>query len=155
MSDTQQLADVARAIIDANSYMTIGSADEDGLPWVTPVWFAPVDRREVLWVSDPDATHSRNIAARPQVSIVIFDSTVPISTGQAVYMTATAAQLEGPEIERGIEAFSHRSQERGGRPWTTADVLAPAELRLYRASVSQHWVLDPESSTDQRTRVTI
>jgi len=155
VSDTEQLAEVARAIIDANSYMTIGSADESGLPWVSPVWFAPVERREFFWVSDPDATHSRNIAARPQVSIVIFDSTVPIGTGQAVYMTATAEQLEGPELERGIEAFSHRSQERGGRPWTTADILAPAELRLYRATASRHWVLDPESSRDERTRVTI
>ncbi len=155
MSNTEQLADIARAIIDANRYMTIGSADENGLPWVSPVWFAPVERREFLWVSDPDATHSRNIAARPQVSIVIFDSQVPISTGQAVYMTATAEQLEGPEIERGIEVFSHRSEEHGGRPWTTADILAPAVLRLYRATASRHWVLDPDSSPDRRARVTI
>ena len=63
MGDTQQLADVARAIIDANSYMTIGSADESGLPWVSPVWFAPVDRREFFWVSasgrDALAQHRR------------------------------------------------------------------------------------------------
>ena len=52
-------------------------------------------------------------------------------------MTATAEQLEGPELERGIEAFSHRSQEHGGRPWTTADILAPAALRLYRATASR------------------
>jgi hypothetical protein len=31
----------ARRIIDANSYMTLGTADADGRPWATPVWFAP------------------------------------------------------------------------------------------------------------------
>ena len=155
MSDTHELADVARAIIAANSYMTIGTADEDGLPWVSPVWFAPADHREFFWVSDPDATHSRNIAARPQVSIVIFDSRVPIGTGQAAYMTATAEQLAGAELERGIEVFSRRSEEHGARPWTTADIHAPARLRLYRATASRHWVLDPDSPTDRRARVTL
>jgi hypothetical protein len=40
--------------------------------------------REFFWVSSPDSTHSRNLAGRPDVSIVIFDSSVPISTGQGV-----------------------------------------------------------------------
>lgn len=150
-----QLAEVAREIIDANHYMTIASADEDGLPWASPVWFAALDRREFFWVSDPHARHSRNIAARPQVSIVIFDSLVPINTGQGVYIAATAEQLEGAESERGIDVFSRRSQAQGAREWTTADVLGAAPYRLYRATASQHWVLDPESSPDGRAPVTI
>jgi hypothetical protein len=36
---------------------------------------------------------------------------------------------------------------------TAADVLAPSLYRLYRASVSRHWVLDPTASPDQRTPV--
>jgi predicted pyridoxine 5'-phosphate oxidase superfamily flavin-nucleotide-binding protein len=28
---------LARAVIDANLYMVLGTADEDGRPWVTPV----------------------------------------------------------------------------------------------------------------------
>jgi hypothetical protein len=34
-------------------------------------------------------------------------------------------------------------------------MLAPAPYRLYRATVSQHWVLDPESSPDDRAEVTL
>src|SRR6266511_2971956 len=56
-----------------------------------------------------DATHSRNIAVRPQIGIVVFDSQVPISTGQAVYMTAVAGQPTGAELERGIDVYSPRS----------------------------------------------
>src|SRR4029434_699278 len=36
---------------------------------------------------------------------------------------------------------------------TRADVQPPAPLRLFRARVSEHWVLDPERRPDQRTRV--
>ena len=64
-------ADILRAIVDADAYMTLATADAEGRPRVTTVWFAPVDYREFLWVSDPGTTHSRNVAVRPEVSIVI------------------------------------------------------------------------------------
>ena len=32
--------DLVQAIIDANPYMTLATADEHGSPWVSPVWFA-------------------------------------------------------------------------------------------------------------------
>jgi hypothetical protein len=28
-------------IVDANQYMTLGTADASGRPWVSPVWYAP------------------------------------------------------------------------------------------------------------------
>ena len=33
---------VARAILDANHYMTLGTADENGPPWVSPLYYAPL-----------------------------------------------------------------------------------------------------------------
>ena len=77
-------SDMARGIIESNRYMVLGTADEDGVPWVTPVWFAQSDHRRFIW-----------------------------------------------------------------------DVQPPAPHRLYRATVSQHWVLDPDSSPDDRAAVTL
>jgi hypothetical protein len=34
----RDLASVARGIIDLNLYMTLGTADEDGRPWASPVY---------------------------------------------------------------------------------------------------------------------
>jgi nitroimidazol reductase NimA-like FMN-containing flavoprotein (pyridoxamine 5'-phosphate oxidase superfamily) len=51
-------------IIAGNRYMVLGTADEQGAPWATPVWFATADCRVFYWVSDPNARHSRNIAAQ-------------------------------------------------------------------------------------------
>jgi len=136
---------MARAIVDANSYMTLATADAGGLPWASPVWYAPASYRELFWVSRPGARHSQNTEARPEVGIVIFDSTVPIGTGKAVYMAAHAEQVTAAdEIQRGMSVFSRRSLEQGGREWTPDDVGPDARLRLYRATASEQFVLSPE-----------
>jgi hypothetical protein len=144
-------AAVARAIVDGGRYMTLGTADSGGVPWVSPVWFAlaPGGYRELLWVSDPQARHSRNLAARPEAAIVIFDSHAPVGTGRGVYMAAVAEQVPDAEIDRAIATFSRRSVGQGAPAWTREDVLAPARLRLYRATVSE-WFL---GERDERTRV--
>jgi hypothetical protein len=143
-------AAAGRAIIDANLYMVLGTADGGGAPWVSPVYFAPDGYRDFLWVSKPGARHSVNIAARPGVSIVVFDSAVPIGQGQGVYMPAVAGELAGGEAERGIEVFSRRSRAHGGVAWSVDDVRPPARHRLYRATATEHFVLDER---DERVRV--
>ena len=135
--------DIATTIIDANRYMVLGTADGQGRPWTTPVYFAPERYREFYWLSSPEANHSRNIAARSDVSLVVFDSQVPIGSGQAVYMSALAEVLSGTDLERGIATFSARSVTHGAREWTVDDVRDPSLFRLYRATVSRHWILCP------------
>jgi hypothetical protein len=132
MTRSHDLAALARTIVDAGLYMTLGTADENGRPWVSPVYYAVEGYAEFLWVSSPEAKHSRNIAARPEVSIVVFDSRVPIGSAQAVYIAAVAEQLTGAELERGVEVFSRRSVVHGAGAWAASDVWAPARLRLYR-----------------------
>jgi Pyridoxamine 5'-phosphate oxidase len=147
------LAAVARAIVDDNRYMVLGTADASGRPWATPVYFAAEGYRDFYWVSAPDRRHSRNVTERSEISIVIFDSRVPIGEGQAVYMDAVASALTGEELERGIAIFSQVSTSHGAKPWTLVDVRSPAALRLFRARASAHWVLDPDRRPDQRTSV--
>jgi Pyridoxamine 5'-phosphate oxidase len=150
---SEGLDQVAREIIDRNRYMVLGTADESGRPWVSPVYYAPSGYAELYWVSSPRAQHSRNLAVRPELGIVVFDSQAPVGEGQGVYMSAVAEELEGVEAERGIEIFSRVSVSHGAKPWRLEDGSGAGELRLYRARVSEHWVLDPERRPDQRTRV--
>ena len=145
MTDIAERKAIARAIVDGNCYMTLGTADADGLPWASPVWYAPASYRELFWVSKPGARHSQNIVVRPEVGVVIFDSTVLIGTGQGVYMAARAEEVTAAdEIERGMSVFSQRSLEQGGRAWTPNDVGPTARLRLYRATPSEQFVLSPD-----------
>jgi nitroimidazol reductase NimA-like FMN-containing flavoprotein (pyridoxamine 5'-phosphate oxidase superfamily) len=135
------LAVTTRRIIDANSYMTLGTADADGRPWATPVWFAPDGYSNFIWVSRPGTRHSGNIAVRPDVGIVIYDSTVPVGEAEAVYVEAVAEQVPAAEVEAAMATFSAVLAADGGNPWQVADVVGSAEFRLYRARASAHYLL--------------
>jgi hypothetical protein len=141
MTDDHDPAAIARAIADANLYLVLATADADGRPWASPVYFAHRTYTEYFWVSRPERQHSRNIEARRDVSIVIFDSSVPISTGRGVYMSAVAGELTGDERIGAVEVFSGRSQAHGGSAWGLAQIEPPAPLRLYRAAALDVYVL--------------
>jgi uncharacterized protein YhbP (UPF0306 family) len=153
----------ARAIIDTNLYLTLGTVDPDGNPWTSPVYFAPASDREFYWMSATDARHSRHLAERPQVSMVIFDSTVAPYHGRAVYAVGRARELSGSDLDRALEAYP-RPGGQDATPVTRQDVTAPAQYRLYRVTASDMWVLCPREprlpcplhglAKDHRTRVT-
>ena len=149
---TDDNAAIARAIIDTNAYMVLGTADASGLPWASPVWFAMEGYRKFVWVSSPEARHSRNLAVRPQVSIVIFDSTVAPGSGQGVYMSATAEELTGEAVAAGLGVYARGSEAAGLRVWTRDDVQPPARHRLYRAVASEHFIL---GERDERVPVSL
>lgn len=156
--DPEDPGAIARSILDSIFYMILGTADENGSPWVSPVYFASAAYKEFYWISSPEVRHSHNIAIRPQVSIVVFDSRAPIGTGQAVYMSALAGELTGADFARGIDIYNRRFQnpaEQGVYTITPQDVQAPALYRLYRAVAQEHWILDPEGHPDHRIPVTL
>jgi len=87
------LAHHARAILQANLYLTLGTVGADGRPWTAPVYFAPAGDREFVWVSMTNARHSEHLTARPDVSLVVFDSTVRPYHGRAVYALGQAHEV--------------------------------------------------------------
>jgi hypothetical protein len=86
------------------------------------------------------------------VAIVIFDSRAPVGRGQGVYISALAEELSGDDLDRGIVIFSRRSEAHGAGVWTPEDVSPLARHRLYRATASEHYVLDEQ---DRRTPVRV
>ena len=56
-------------LLAQHRYLVLGTADDDGRPWVTPVFYVADGEHRLLWVSAPDSRHSRNIAACPEVAI--------------------------------------------------------------------------------------
>jgi nitroimidazol reductase NimA-like FMN-containing flavoprotein (pyridoxamine 5'-phosphate oxidase superfamily) len=125
-------SEMARGIIESNRYMVLGTADEDGVPWVTPVWFAQADHRRFIWVSSPQRRHSRNVRARPEVSIVIFDSQVVVGSARAVYTSAGLGRM------RGLRA---RRRKPGRSRWISAG--APASDGVRRGESGSRWSVRP------------
>lgn len=140
-------ADRLRAVVAAQQYMTLATADADGRPWAAPVWYAVVARPEppgfaLVWLSRPEARHSRNLEVRPEAGIAVFDSGQPAGTGTGVQLEALGAVLEGVAVDEAVEAFSAASVAAGGGPWSRVDVEGPGRPRLYLATVVRAYVLE-------------
>ena len=133
----------AREILAANRYMVLSTADADGRPWVSPVWFAREDGVVFLWISKPHARHSRNIAARSEIAIVVFDSSVAPGGAKALYVDALAERLDGAERDAAIALYSRASVAQGLNDFTPADVAEGARWRMYRATATARSVLGP------------
>ena len=150
--DGEREAAAARAIVDEIAFMTLATVDAEGTPWASPVWFG---YSEFLWISRPETRHSQNIAARPRIAIVIFDSRTPIDTGRGVYIEAEAHQVAGDvEIERVMAVFSERSVAQGGSGWTADEVRAPAAFRPYCATATRTFLGVNDLRTEVRLRAT-
>ena len=135
------LADHARAILHANLYLTLSTVGPDGRPWTTPVYFAPAGDREFVWVSTTDARHSEHLAERPDVSLVVFDSTVRPYHGRAVYALGRAHEVPDEGVDRALEVYPRPGS--GAAPVTGDDVTGSSPYRFYRAIAEDLWVLCP------------
>ena len=130
----------ARDVVDANRYLVLGTVDDDGRARTSPVYFTHADYRDFYWVSSPDAHHSRNVAARPRISFVVFDSTITPDQGRqaAVYVDAEATEVAESDLPTECaRAFAHLRGD-GGRAFGPDELSGQADLRLYRATATRH-----------------
>jgi nitroimidazol reductase NimA-like FMN-containing flavoprotein (pyridoxamine 5'-phosphate oxidase superfamily) len=140
----------ARALLEAQTVMTIATADADGRPSVAPVAFAHDDDFNLYWVSSKTAQHSANIRHRPEVQIVVFRE----DPTEGVYVDARAAEIDDPdEVERAIALLNARDQPTKFEIAGPADVSDDAAWRIYKATRVETTIRSDE--TEQGQAVTV
>lgn len=103
--------DDVTSIIFERSFMTLATADSDGLPWASPVEFACDEDLRFYWVSGIDVRHSQNVRANPRAAPSIYDSTqTPGASG-----AGTVQGLYGTEQSRSFIALTGRRCFRASR----------------------------------------
>jgi uncharacterized protein YhbP (UPF0306 family) len=135
---TVDLAAIDR-IVAANRYLVLGTVDENGRPWVSPLFFAMLDGNRLVWVSSPDARHSRNIAARPAVAITVFDSTVEVGRAEAVYFDADAHRADPQEADAALRSLNARLPP--AKQLDADDIDPQGPMGIYRADLRRRYVL--------------
>lgn len=136
------LADLVRRVLDANRYVTLCTADADGTPWASPVYFAHAAYSDLYWVSAPDTRHSRNLAARPEMAAVVFDSTGPIGGVEAVYLAGSAAEVPDADLDVALSVYPGPADP-DAHLLRTADVRPPSPYRMYRARIAEYSTVCP------------
>ncbi len=108
---TSDLLKRAKVIISEIEYATLATCSKKGLPWNSPVYCAYDEHYNFYWASWRENVHSRNIRENPGVFIIIYDSTVPLGTGEGVYLKGKAHELiKDAEIQKAIDIFYGRQK---------------------------------------------
>jgi uncharacterized protein YhbP (UPF0306 family) len=69
-----RLARVARELLDAADLCAIATVSPRGQLHVNTAYFALAPDLRLVWISDPAATHSRNLRANGEAAVVVYDS---------------------------------------------------------------------------------
>ncbi|MFJ5264746.1 pyridoxamine 5'-phosphate oxidase family protein [Streptomyces sp. NPDC088387] len=126
-------------LLGRHRYVVLGTADDEGRPWATPVFYAADGVHRILWVSAPGSRHSRNIAVRPEVALTVFDSHAPIGGAEALYLEATAAPAASDTRAADLAVLNTRVPD--DRQLEEDDFEPAGRLRVYQAVITRHFVL--------------
>ena len=126
-------------VLEANRYLVLGTAAEDGRPWVTPLFFALLDADRVCWVSSPDSRHSRNIIHRAAVAITVFDSGVGVGRAEAAFFDADAARVTPAETNAALLALNSRLNQ--DKQLSDDDLQPRGPLLVYQATMRHRYLL--------------
>ena len=143
----------ARSVLDETCYAVLATADADGNPWVTPVWFANDGLERLYWLSWPGSRHSQLIEQRPEIALTVFDTSAVPNAGTAFYASARAGQCPDEQLDHGLRILNRRSQAQGIGEFTRERTTGQSRLRLYVAEITEAWVLDQDADVDQRAPV--
>ncbi|MDO8451857.1 MAG: pyridoxamine 5'-phosphate oxidase family protein [bacterium] len=136
-----------KAIIRANRYMTLATADRSAKPWISPLFFAE-EKGIFYWYSPKRSRHSRYIATNPRVAITIFNSTSPPSLVYGAYFEAYARELDqAVEVRVALAVLAQKSYRSPGNRRamrsSVNDFVGSSPLRVYAAKTKNAWVLGP------------
>ena len=65
---------VARRLMNASPLCALATVSPGGRAHINHMYFAWSDRYEVVWISDPESLHSRNLARNSSAAVTIFAS---------------------------------------------------------------------------------
>jgi uncharacterized protein YhbP (UPF0306 family) len=148
--------DVLADILFKSSFMTLATADKEGLPWASPVEFACDEGLRFYWWSVIHARHSQNIRANPRAALSIYDSTQLAGVLGAVhglYAEGPVEELSPDELAAVQPSLTRwiawrdlaRTTPRTSRPGPDAP---DSPWRFYRIAPTQLYALDPVLSAE-------
>lgn len=80
-------------ILFSQSYAALGTASNEGIPWVSPVVYTFNRKIELVWASALDCRHSENLRTNGSLSFCIYDSAQPQNSPQGVYGEGKAHEI--------------------------------------------------------------
>jgi uncharacterized protein YhbP (UPF0306 family) len=109
-----RLAAIARELLDASPLCAIATVTPRGRAHVSTAYFAWSRELDLVWLSGPQATHSRNVRANPTAAISVYDSRQ--SWGEpdrGIQLFGSARELEGVAAQKWETLYAERFPDYG------------------------------------------
>ncbi len=113
---------LAAELLDASPLCAIATVAPGSRAHVNTAYFAWSPDFDVVWMSEPNARHSRNLRANPTVAIAVFDSSQTWGEpDRGIQLFGAAREVEGHAVERARTLYANRFSR-----------LAELDLTAYR-----------------------
>jgi nitroimidazol reductase NimA-like FMN-containing flavoprotein (pyridoxamine 5'-phosphate oxidase superfamily) len=104
-----QIERLVRQLMNAAPLCALATASSGGRPHINHMYFAWRGPFEVVWVSDPDSRHSRNLLAKPSAAVTIYDShQIWGRPDRGIQLFGTAGAVTGSAAKEAERAYSAR-----------------------------------------------
>jgi uncharacterized protein YhbP (UPF0306 family) len=105
---SEKLERVARRLVNASPLCALATVSPRERAHINHMYFACTDRFDVIWISDPDSIHSRNLARNASAAVTIFASNqVWGRPDRGVQLFGTAGTTTSPDAVRAYEKRFH------------------------------------------------
>lgn len=91
-----RLGAIAKRLLNTSTLCAISTVAPNGRAHINTAYFARSSAFEMVWLSAPEARHSRNIRRHPSVAIAVYDSTQRWGgSDRGIQLFGTAFELSG------------------------------------------------------------
>ena len=108
LSDLNRELAPIRALLEETTTMVLATRMPDGTPRATPVFFATNKSLRLIFLSDPQSVHSRNLTASPHASAAMYPEEGDWRRLRGVQMTGRARVLDGAEADAARRTYARR-----------------------------------------------
>lgn len=110
--DAERIQALASRLLQASSLCAIATVSPGGRAHVNTAYFAVESDFDLVWLSDPEAGHSRNLRVATTTAIAVYDSNQ--SWGKAdrgIQLFGSAREVRGRSIPAAARAYARRFAE--------------------------------------------
>lgn len=104
-----RMAAIARALLDASPLCAIATVAAGSRAHINTAYFAWSREFELVWLSEPQARHSRNIRTNGAVAIAVYDSNQSWGKpDRGIQLFGSAREVEGAAIRHAETLYEKR-----------------------------------------------
>jgi uncharacterized protein YhbP (UPF0306 family) len=146
---------LARKIMESNQYMSLGTVNEEGVAWVSPVVYAYDNRFCLYFMSLPKSRHGENIRNNSRISTAIYDSHQNFGEGVGLQIEGEVKLVPVWETAKAFKCYFARKWPYGCLTNVTdfKRFYKVYKYRFYKIRPTQVWMNDPRKESDMRVKV--